>query len=561
LRWVRSLGEGGVIAAFVIPVLLVVVAVPLLFVVLQAIFPDLGSGSLAAPFSRLGDTLGDPSIARWTLNTILLGIAVVVVATAVAAPLGILRGLFRVPLAGLWDLLFLIPFTIPPYIAALGWIMTLQPSGYLQQMVGTHLGPFLFSFWGVVFVMTLNIFPVVYFAVSRTMASIGGGYMEAARICGASPTRTFLRVTLPLATPAIAASQLLVFAMAIEEFGTPAALAARSGFLVLVTGVERKLSDYPVDLPGAALLSTILVVLAMAAFALQAWVVNRRDYRTVSGKQARRDRQTLGRWTPLVLAAFAGVAVLGAVVPIAAVILTASTKTISGGLALDNFSPVHFARVLANSGGAMDALRTSLSLGVVAALLTGVIGSLTAYVVVRHKSLLSRFLDFLTLTPNTIPGVVVAVGLILAWTQPWLPVTPYNTIAVLILAYCCLLLPYPVRYANAALRQIGPSLEEAARVNGARPLVAFTRILLPLIAPPMIAAMLLVFAVAARELVATIMLAPIGTKTVALFIWRQFEQGSVGLGMAMSTFAIAITMVIPILVTLWTRKRSGELMD
>ena len=547
------LGGGGSIAAFVVPVLLLLVAVPLAFVLLQAVFPYLGAGSLAEPFSRWGDTFSDPRIGRWTLNTLMLGLCVVVATAVVAIPLAIVRGLFKVPFAGLWDLMFLIPFTIPPYIAALGWIMTLQPRGYLQQLAGINLGGFLFSFWGVVFVMTLNIFPVVYFAVSRTVASIGGRYVEAARLSGASPTRAFFRITLPLATPSVAASLLLVFAMAIEEFGTPAALAARSGFLVLVTGIEQKLSDYPIDLSGAALLSTILVTMAMAAFALQVWVVNRRDYRTIAGKHGASEAKSLGKWTPLVTAGFAVVAFLGAIVPVAAVVLTASTRTISGGLRLDNFSLVHFEQVLANRGGAMEALQTSLGLGVTAALVTGLVGTLTAYVVVRHQNLASRVLDFLTLVPNTIPGIVVAVGLILAWTQPWLPITPYNTIWVLVLAYCCLLLPYPVRYANAALRQVGPSLEEAARVAGASPLMAFFRILVPLIAPSVIAAMLLVFAVAARELVATILLSPIGTRTVSLFIWRQFEQGSVGLGMAMSTFAIAITMTIPILVTIWMR--------
>ena len=546
------------IAAFVVPVLLVVVVVPLAFIVLQAIFPDLGAGSLADPFSRLGDTFSDPRLLRWTLNTLMLGVAVVCTSALVALPLGVLRGLFKVPLAGLWDVLFLVPFAIPPYIAALGWIMTLQPRGYLQQLVGVNLGPFLFSFWGVVFALTLNVFPVVYFAVSRTVGTIGGRYVEAARVSGARPIVAFFRVTLPLATPAMAASLLLVFAMAIEEFGTPAALAARSGFLVLVTGIEQKLSDYPIDLPGAALLSTILVVLAMGAFALQAWVVTRRDFRTLSGKAVETEPQSLGVWTAPAVLLFGVVAFLGAVVPVAAVVLTASTRTISGGLAPENFSTIHFEAVFANRSGAMEALQTSLSLGLTTALLTGVVGALTAYVVVWHKSLAGRVLDFLTLVPNSIPGIVVAVGLILAWTQPWLPFTPYNTIWVLVLAYCCLLLPYPVRYANAALRQIGTSLEDAARVAGANPVVAFARILVPLIAPSVIASMLLVFAIAARELVATVLLAPIGTRTIALFIWRQFEQGSVGLGMAMSTCAIAITMTIPILVTLWMRRRSPD---
>ena len=163
-------------------------------------------------------------------------------------------------------------------------------------------------------------------------------------------------------------------------------------------------------------------------------------------------------------------------------------------------------------------------------------------------------LDSLTALPNAIPGVVVAVGLILAWNQPSLPVTPYNTPLILLLAYCCLLLPYPARYANAALRQVGDNLEAAARVAGAKPITTFRRIVFPLILPSLISAMLLVFAVASRELVASLLVAPVGMQTVATFIWEQFEQGSVELGMAMSAIAILITTLIPLGVMLSARR-------
>mgnify|MGYP005850975127 CR=1 FL=1 len=533
------------------------VAAPLLFVVLQAIFPHIARGSLAEPFARTLPALAEPQLLGWARNTVLVGLGVAALSAAVAAPLGVLRGLFRVPGAGLWDVAFLIPFAIPPYIAALGWIMTLQPRGYLEQLVGAHLGPFLFSYWGVVFVMTLNVFPVVYFAVSRTVGAVGARYRDAARVAGAGPWTAFRRITLPLCTPALAASLLLVFAMAIEEFGTPYALASRSGFLVLVTGIERKLSDYPIDLPGAATLALTLVALAAAAFLLQQWVVGRRDFRTLAGKPKDAEPASLGPWTLPAVVAFAAVAFVGAVAPVAAVLATAGTRTISGGLAWSNVSTVHFEALLADSGGALRALGTSMALGLGAALATGLIGALSAWVVVRRPSRAARALDFLTLTPNVVPGVVLAVGMILLWTQPWLPATPYNTIWVLALAYCCLLLPFPVRYAGAALRQISPTLEDAARVCGASTPRMFLRVVLPLIAPALVAAMLMVFAVAARELVATVLLAPVGVRTVALFVWRQFEQGSVGLGMAMASVAIAVTMTIPVAVTLWARRRGG----
>nr|WP_292869052.1 ABC transporter permease subunit [Mesorhizobium sp.] len=124
----------------------------------------------------------------------------------------------------------------------------------------------------------------------------------------------------------------------------------------------------------------------------------------------------------------------------------------------------------------------------------------------------------------------------------------YNTSLILLLAYCCILLPHPVRYTHAALLQIGDNLEAAARVCGASGMTALRRILLPLIRPSLVSAMLLVFAVASRELVTSILVAPVGVQTVATFIWRQFEQGSIGLGMAMAFLAIVLTTLLPLLV-------------
>ncbi|WP_082074885.1 ABC transporter permease [Martelella endophytica] len=547
---------GGGIAALVIPALLILIAWPLLFIILQAIFPHIGRGALDAPFSLFGKTLADPRLVEWTLNTLKLGAGVVCGAALIGVPLGLLRGLFKVPFAAVWDLLFLVPFTIPPYIAALGWIFALQRRGYVDQLFGFNLGHMLFSYWGVVFVMTLNVFPVVYFAVSRSVAAVSGRYLEAARVSGASARVSFFRILLPLSLPAIAAGLLLVFAMSIEEFGTPAVLAARSGFLVLVTGVEQRLSDYPIDLPGASILSIILVLLALSAFVGQHWLVNRKDFGSMSGKPSRQELKPLGRYAPLVLAFFFAVALAGTFAPIASVLATASTRTISGGLAVDNLSLKHFRDLADQSSGALEALTTSFTLGIGTALITGMLGVLTALVTVRRKTPMARFLDFLSLVPNTIPGIVIAVGLILAWSQPWLPVTVYNTPWVLVFAYCCLLLPYTVRYATTAVRQLGTGLENAARVSGARPFAVLFRIVIPLILPSMVAAMLLVFAVASRELVATVLLAPLGTSTIATFIWGQFEQGSVGLGMAMSSVAILVTLTVPALATLITRRFS-----
>lgn len=526
--------------------LVFVVAVPFTFVVLQAIFPFLGRGSLAEPFGHIAETFGDSALWRMSFNTVLLGLGVMVLSALIAVPLAVCRGLFRLPCAILWDVLLLVPFMIPPYIATLGWIMTLQPQGYVQQLLGFNMAPFLFSPGGMVFVMALNTFPIVYFAVSRTLEAVGARYADVSRVFGASAARSFWRITLPLSVPGLAASLLLVFSAAIEEYGTPAALGARSGFQVLVTGIDLRVSDWPVDLPGAASLSLILVLMALAAFLVQRWILTRRSYQITGGKPQALVKRPLGVWTVPVVVLFAVVTFLATGIPLMAILATALSKTISGGLALDNIGLNNFAAILDDGAGALRALGNSLALGVAAAFITGLLGAISAYAVVKTKFRGRGVLDTLTVLPNALPGIVVAVGLILAWNFPGLPLTPYNTAFILLLAYCCLLLPQPVRYTTAALHQIGDNLEAAARVCGAGPFMAFRRIMLPLIAPSLITAMLLVFAVATRELVASILVAPVGMQTISIFIWRQFEQGSVGQGMAMAFVTILITTLLPL---------------
>ncbi len=296
--------------------------------------------------------------------------------------------------------------------------------------------------------------------------------------------------------------------------------------------------------------------MSLLTFLLQRWILARRSYQTVGGKPAAKDKRPLGAMKVPVIIAFAVVAFLATGVPLLSILFTALSRTISGGLALDNISAENFLSVFNNSAGALVALANSFSLGIGTALITGLIGVLAAYTVVKTKIRGRVAIDTMTILPNALPGIVVAVGLILAWNMPWLPATPYNTAFILLLAYCCILLPQPVRYTTAAFQQIGDSLEAAARVFGASGVTAFRRILLPLVFPSLASAMLLVFALASRELVASVVVAPVGMQTIATFIWRQFEQGSIGLGMAMAFIAILITTLLPLLL-LTLLRRSG----
>ncbi len=142
--------------------------------------------------------------------------------------------------------------------------------------------------------MTFNIFPVVYFAVSRSLLASGTRLAVVARVHGASAWRAFWHVTLPMLSPALAAGMLLAFTLAIEEFGVPAALGSRAGVVMLTVGIEKKLADWPVDLPGAALLSLLLMAVALFAPVAAKAAGGEKEVTSVTGKPGGEPRGIAG---------------------------------------------------------------------------------------------------------------------------------------------------------------------------------------------------------------------------------------------------------------------------
>lgn len=540
-----------------VALLAILVALPLLFIILQAIFPQFSAGSLSGAFTGIAPQFQDPQLPAMLGGTLWIAAGVALLSALIGLPLGVMRGLFNLPVPRLWDLIFLIPFLTPPYIAALSWMLVLQTNGYLDQLTGIDLNDLLFSRSGIVLVMTLNIFPVVYFAVSRSLLASGQRLALVARVHGATAWRAFWHITLPMVAPALAAGMLLAFTLAIEEYGVPAALGSRSGVVMMTVGIEKKLADWPIDLPGASLLSMVLIVIALTGWWLQRRLVGDKEVTSVTGKPTENMGATLGIAAVPVVTVMALTGFVAVGLPGLSMAVTGVMSTLSDGLAWNNVTPQHYLALFSQQGDALSALGTSLSLALGASLITGLLGLLISWLVVVRQIKGRSVLDALSLLPAALPGIVVGVGLILLWNRTFWPVSPYNTWAILLLSYCCLLMPWPVRYITSALRQLGGNLEPAARVHGASALQALRFIVMPLVFPAMLAAMLMVFAIASRELVTSLLLSPAGTQTVAVFIWRQFEQGSVGQGMAMATLTLLAGLLL-MLTALAIMQRKGR---
>jgi iron(III) transport system permease protein len=236
-----------------------------------------------------------------------------------------------------------------------------------------------------------------------------------------------------------------------------------------------------------------------------------------------------------------GIGLLAVALPALSISISACQKTLTGGLAWGNLGVQHFIAMSAVGSEPWQALSTSLVLAFGAGIGSVVIALIVAFTLVRLKPKGRSFLDFLAILPNALPGMAVAVGLILTWNQSFWPITPYNSGFILLLAYITLTLPYPIRTLTAALKQLPISLDEAGYVFGASELQVLVRVLWPLLAPAALASGFIVFAISSRELVSSLMLAPPGVDTVATYVFHQFDQGSVNAGMAMSLITILVS--------------------
>ncbi len=517
----------------------VLVLVPTATVLVRSFFPD-------GEFQWLGPlrVATDGPLLEVLGNSIVLGVMVVLGATLLAGPLAYLAARTEFGRHRWLDIAVLIPFMTPPYIASMGWILFMQPRGLLDQYLPflAITRPVFFSPVGIALVMALNLYPFLYLILKNAFRAIGGSLEDAASVCGGDPLYRFRRITVPLVFSSYAMGALLVFVKTISEFGTPATLGRRVGFYVLTTEIYRYTSNWPIDFERAAALSSVLLITSMIVWYVQSMLSERHRYSVVGEGGGRARAVVLGRWKAISWAFVAFVLVLSVGVPYLSIVGTSLMDVRGYGFVPGNFTLEHFAAIFAVGSGANEALLTSLRLSTFAAVLTLLFGTFFAIVISRTRGFFSRVTDIGSLMSNTIPGVVVVVGLIMFWNSRWNPIPLYNTDGILVVTYTVLFLPFTVQYVKSSLSQIGTSVFDAARVSGGSRLYTLRRVLLPLVRSGMIAGATMTFIIGVRELVGSLMIRPPGTETAATFIFRQFEQGAAQLGMAMSLVTMIVTL-------------------
>lgn len=477
-------------------------------------------------------------------NSMLLGILVVIVSTIIAAPLAYLFSRTQFARYKTFDIIFMIPFMTPPYIASMGWILFMQKRGLLQQLFPGTAGSekFFFSLGGLVLVMSLHVFPFMLTMLKNAMLNIPSSLEEAGAVFGAGFITKTCKIFLPLLSGNYAIGALLVFVKTISEYGTPATLGKRIGFEVFTTEIHRHATVAPVDFGGSATLSSVLVGICLCLWMLQNYITTRKSYNLVSGKGSRTVLQKLRPVTKVLAWGYIILVILIAIgVPYFSVISTSLINLRGYGLAPGNFTIMHYIELFSDNIKGVSALRNSFVLAVVSAAICAVLGTLIVVAVRSSRSRIGKIVEAIGLLPEMLPGIVLVIGIMLFWNQIYNFIPLYNTMGIMILAYVVLFLPYTIQYVTSSFTQISESLNAAGRVFGGTPGYVLLHITFPLIRPGIATGFMMTFIIAFRELVTASLIAPPNTLVVSTYIMREFEQGSVSVGMAMAVLCVLFT--------------------
>lgn len=415
-----------------------------------------------------------------------------------------------------------------------------------------------FCFGGLVLVMSLHVFPFMMTMLKNAMTNIQASLEESGAVFGAGFGLRMRKIFAPLLTGNYAIAALLVFVKTLAEYGTPYTFGRRIGFYVFTTDIHRYATTAPVDFGSAASLSSILVCVCMLLWMLQNHITECTSYQLVSGKGSRPYRTKLkgirhfAAWLWIVL-----VLLIAVGVPYFSAIATSLIKLRGYGLAAGNFTLEHY-RELFTTKKSMAAIRTSLFLAVSSATICSVIGTAVVMAVRRGKGKLKKIVEAVSLLPEMLPGIVLVIGLMLFWNAIYKIIPLYNTLGIMVLAYVVLYLPYTVQYVTSSFTQINDSLIQAGRTFGGSPAYAFGRITFPMISKGIATGWMMIFIISFRELVTASLIAPPNVLVVSTYINREFEQGSVSLGMAMAVLCVLITTTALLIMNALTGKKKHE---
>ena len=554
-----SFGVAQIILFLSIAILVVVVAFPVLLILFNAFWVEDHFN-----FSGAIEILKEPETFKALINSLIIAGMSTIGSTIVGTFFAWLVTRTDMPHKRFMKSMFLVPFMLPSFIGAMAWKMLLSPNaGFINRFFMDHLGfdgPIfnLYSYYGISAVEVMYLFPFVFIQVCGALERMDPTLEESARISGAGLFTITRKITIPLVLPSILSGALLIMLYSMAHFGTVAVLGIENGIYNIPVLIYERIHQSGGSFESirtGTVLATVLVISAACIIWAQRKILGSGHYQIIGGKSFRpMELKLRGLKYPLMFFCFAYIA-FTIVLPTVVIFLVGGLSTYGLSFTPENLSLDNFKFILFEYDVTRDAIFNSVTLGLTAAIITMFAGVMISYVIVKMDVKGKGLLEFLGMLPFSVPGSVIALGVILAWSGQF-EINLYNTVWIILVAYIARYMAFSLKANSAALEQVHDSLVEASRACGATMWQSLKDIVLPLVKPGMFAAFFLIFLPSLRELTVSIMLYAPTTRTIGVAIYTLNEDGETVISCALAAIALIIIIVGQTVINHFTKKES-----
>ena len=477
------------------------------------------------------------------LNSFKVSLCATALTLIIGVPLAYFYNMYEIKGKSIIQIICILCCMSAPFIGAYSWILLMGRNGIVTNFIEgivhaigftDFVMPSIYGFFGILLVLSLNLFPLVFMYVSGALKNIDNSLLEASENMGCSGPKRFFKVIIPLCMPTILAATLLVFMRAFADFGTP--LLIGEGYPVFTVLIYNQyFGEVGSDKNFAAAIAVIAIIITAIIFLVQKYASEKFDFKMNALHPIER-KKAKGIFNIFIHAYTYFVTGL-AFLPQIYVMYTSFLKT-SGKIFVPGYSFDSYVKV---SKSLWNAIRNTFVIGGLALIIVIVLAVLIAYLVVRRKNAINETIDILSMLPYIIPGSVVGIALVIAFNKG--PIVLTGTSMIMIIALVIRRLPYTIRSSVAILQQIPMTVEEAAISLGCSKLEAFVKVTIPMMANGILSGAILSWVTIITELSTAIILYTYSTITLTLAIYTQVSRGSYGPAAALATILNIFTVL------------------
>ena len=508
--------------------LLLFVIYPLAKTLIYSLTDETGAFSLA----NLITILQTPRYGKVFGRTMALGLIVAVIATFIGYIFAYTVTRVNVPCKGFLKTMATLPILSPPFVLSLSIIFLFGKQGLISKNLLGITGSSVYGLKSLIVVQVMSFFPIAYLTLSGILASIDASVEDAACNMGAGRWKTFWTVTFPLSLPGIISGALLVFIQSLEDFSNPATIGG--DYTTLSIEVYNIITG-SYDMRKGSVLALLLLLPAVIAYLLNKYWVNKKSFVTVTGKptQARKLIEEPHIKWPL----FAFCLIVSAIIILfyGTVIFASFVRTwgVDFSLTLDQY------RKALQYG--WDSLKNSMTLGLISAVIGGLLGMVIAYITAKRNYYGKRFIEVASVLMFAVPGTVLGISYILGFNSKPLALT--GTGLILVIVFTFRNMPVAIESGTTTLLQIDNSIEEASTILGADTGYSFRRITLPMLKNAFFSGIVYSFTKAITAVSAVIFLVSPRWKLVTSNIDSLFDLAKYGQAAAFVTMMVGILLV------------------